>query len=107
MNKSYYIYIVECSDKSFYTGVTNSIEKRLQEHNQGIDRKCYTYQRRPVKLRYLEIYNDINQAIIREKQIKRWSRKKKQALIDNKQDELSKLARGKRGYKTRKKKIKS
>jgi len=76
-----YVYIVECSDKKYYTGVTNDIERRLLEHNEGIDKKSFTYTRRPVKLVYCEKFIDPNQAIEFEKQVKGWSRAKKQALI--------------------------
>jgi putative endonuclease len=81
--KTYYVYIVQCSDNSYYTGVTNDVERRLIEHNNDRDTKAYTYRKRPVKLVWFENYNDINQAIEKEKQIKGWSRKKKEALISN------------------------
>ncbi len=75
----YYTYILECSDKSYYTGVTNNIERRLWEHNEGISEDSYTKSRLPVKLIYFEEYQDVNDAISREKQIKGWSRQKKLA----------------------------
>ena len=77
----YYIYIVKCSDGSYYTGVTNNVQRRIGEHEAGIDSKCYTYKRRPIELVYTEYFFDVRYAIDREKQIKRWSRKKKEALI--------------------------
>jgi putative endonuclease len=86
--KTYYVYIVLCSDGSYYTGVTNNIEVRLAQHNQGTDEACYTYSRRPVNLKYYEPFNNIKQAIAREKQIKGWSRRKKQALILQDWDKL-------------------
>ena len=98
MKKEYYIYIVHCSDKSFYTGITNNLERRIIDHNQGQDKYVYTYSRRPVKLVYFETYFDVNQAISREKQIKRWAREKKKALIKRQSEKLIKLARGKKGY---------
>jgi putative endonuclease len=69
---TYYVYIVECKDWSYYTGVTNDIETRMWQHNTGQDDGCYTYTRRLVELKYVEIFQDINQAIAREKQIKNW-----------------------------------
>ena len=93
----YFVYILECSDGLFYTGVTNDIERRYDEHLQGVDPKCFTYKRRPVILKYHEIFTDINQAISREKQIKGWSRKKKQALIDENFEVLIKLSKSKSG----------
>lgn len=44
MKKQYHVYILKCSDESYYTGITNNIDKRIQEHKEGIDRKCYTLQ---------------------------------------------------------------
>ncbi len=79
--KSYFVYILECSDQSYYTGVTNEIERRVAEHQSGLNPKCYTYKRRPVTLKFIEQFNDINQAIAREKQIKGWTRRKKEALM--------------------------
>ncbi len=90
--KYYYVYIVRCSDGSYYTGVTNNVQRRISEHEAGIDTKCYTYSRRPLELLYSEYYFDIRQAIDREKQIKRWSRKKKEALIAQNMDQLHEAA---------------
>ena len=95
MYKTYWIYVLKCNDDSYYTGVTNNIEGRIWEHNNDQDKRHYTYKRRPVKLVYCEDYNDINSAITREKQIKRWTRKKKEALISSDFNELIKLAKGK------------
>ena len=89
----YFVYILECSDGLFYTGVTNDIERRYDEHLQGTDLKCFTFKRRPVILKYFEIFTDINQAISREKQLKGWSRRKKQALINENYEELVKLSK--------------
>jgi len=102
MYKEYHVYIVECSDKSYYTGVTNSTERRVWEHNNDQDKKHYTYKRRPVVLKFVETYKDINDAIAREKQIKKWSRKKKESLIKQSYEDLPDLARGKKGYMKRK-----
>ena len=79
--KTYYIYILQCSDGSYYTGVTNDVEKRFYEHQEGLIEWCYTHNKRPVKLMYVEDFTDIVEAISREKQIKGWTRKKKEALI--------------------------
>ncbi|MCK7518910.1 MAG: GIY-YIG nuclease family protein [Ignavibacteriales bacterium] len=64
--KNYYVYILECSDKSYYTGVTNNLEKRLAEHQSGIH-TGYTLTRLPVKLVYSANFSDINDAIRFEK----------------------------------------
>ncbi|PKL13487.1 MAG: hypothetical protein CVV50_03410 [Spirochaetae bacterium HGW-Spirochaetae-6] len=78
----YFVYILKCSDNSYYTGVTNNIEKRICEHQEGIDTNCYTFFKRPVKLVLTESFGDSLEAIEREKQIKGWTRKKKEALIN-------------------------
>ncbi|NQT49528.1 GIY-YIG nuclease family protein [Candidatus Kuenenbacteria bacterium] len=83
MKHQYFVYILECSDESYYTGVTNNYKKRKKEHNDGKYQTCYTYSRRPLKLVYVEEHKYINDAIAREKQIKKWSRKKKIALIND------------------------
>ncbi|MBD3360066.1 MAG: GIY-YIG nuclease family protein [Candidatus Buchananbacteria bacterium] len=95
MYKTYWTYIVKCSDDSYYTGVTNNIERREWEHNNDKDPSHYTYSRRPVKLVYCEDFNDVNYAIDREKQIKGWSRKKKEALIEQNYKNLVKYSKRK------------
>lgn len=65
----------------YYTGITNDVERRILEHNEGLDKDCYTYKRKPVVLKYYEYFLDVHQAIAREKQLKGWSRKKKEALF--------------------------
>jgi len=91
--KSIYVYILECSDGSFYTGVTNNPERRLIEHNEGIHSDSYTYSRRPVDLKYCEQFNDPELAILWEKKIKGWSHKKKKALIEDNWEELCALSK--------------
>jgi putative endonuclease len=91
--KLYYIYILECSDDSFYTGMTNNLNKRFIEHQTGQNRDSYTYSRRPVKLVFYAEFTDVNLAIASEKQIKKWSRKKKLALINNEFEKLPNLAK--------------
>jgi len=88
----YFVYILRCRDGSYYTGVTNDDERRLTEHGEGLDPSSYTHSRRPVKLVYLADFQDINEAISWEKKVKRWSRKKKEALIDRCWESLPKLA---------------
>jgi len=75
-----YVYILECNDKSLYTGWTVDIDNRLKVHNEGKASK-YTRARLPVKLVYLEEYNDKIQAQKREWQIKQLTRKEKLGLI--------------------------
>ncbi len=80
--KSYYVYIVRCSDESLYTGITNDISRRISEHNSGKIKNSFTYLKRPVKLEFYQEFNDPEQAILFEKRIKKWSRLKKEALIE-------------------------
>ena len=87
------VYMVECSDGSYYTGLTKQdIEARVWEHNEGIYRG-YTHTRRPVKLVFTETYDLMTDAIMRERQIKGWSRVKKQALIDYDYERLPELSK--------------
>ena len=80
--KSYVVYILECSDGSYYTGSTADLDKRLWEHEQGVMPSSYTYGRRPVKLMWTsEVAQRYSEALRWECQIKGWSRAKKQALI--------------------------
>ncbi|MCJ7553932.1 MAG: GIY-YIG nuclease family protein [Ignavibacteriaceae bacterium] len=87
----YFVYILKCSDDSYYTGVTNDLERRIGEHQNGVI-KGYTSSRLPVRLVYSERFSDINQAIKVEKQIKGWSRKKKEALMEGNFDLLVELS---------------
>lgn len=80
MNLPWFVYIVKCSDKSLYTGVTNNIARRIKSHNSGTASK-YTRSRLPVKLVFLEKHNTKNSALKREKAIKNWTRKYKEELI--------------------------
>ena len=87
------VYILLCNDNSFYIGVTNNIERRFDEHCQALNPNCYTFTRLPVKLVYKEIYPDFESAFKREKQLKRWSREKKEALISGNYEKLVHLAK--------------
>ena len=87
-----YVYILECSDGSYYTGSTKDLERRLQQHQAG-EGANYTKARLPIKLVYSEEYDRIDVAFFREKQIQRWNRKKKQALINGRLNELPQLSK--------------
>ena len=76
----YYIYIVECSDGSLYTGYTNDLDSRIEKHNTGKGAK-YTRNKRPVKLVYFEEFEEKNLAQKREYEIKQFTRDKKLRLI--------------------------
>lgn len=86
-----YVYILQCSNGQYYTGSTKNIEKRLAEHQAGVGAN-FTKKHRQVKLVYYETFQRVEEAFLREKQIQGWSRKKKEALINTKPDNLLKLA---------------
>jgi putative endonuclease len=80
--KQYFVYILLCSDNSYYTGITNDLERRMDEHDNGVNPTCYTCKRRPLKLVFNERFTEVMQAIAFEKQVKGWNRKKKEAIIN-------------------------
>jgi len=86
-----YMYILRCCDGSYYTGSTKNLEKRLWEHQNGMGAN-YTKKRLPVELVYFEEYDRIDVAFYREKQVQNWSKKKKEALINGKIEDLHFLA---------------
>ena len=87
-----WMYILECSDGSYYVGSTKDLEYRLSEHQSGKGAK-YTSRRLPVKLVYSEEYERVVDAYTREKQVQNWSRAKREALINHKEESLPKLAK--------------
>jgi len=89
----YYVYILQCSDGSYYTGITNNVERRFHEHQEGLEQGCYTYEKRPLQLVFSEEFAEATDAIAREKQVKGWTRKKKEALIRGDFDRLVELAK--------------
>ena len=88
----YYVYILECSDGTFYTGISNNVSRRFIEHQKGINIDCYTYFRRPVKLVFQQDFMDVEQAIYFEKKIKKWSHSKKKALANENWELLPRLS---------------
>jgi len=100
----YFVYILECSDGSYYTGSTDDINRRLWQHVQGVEVSSYTYSRRPVKLVWSSMdtkhYYD---ALRWERQIKGWSRAKKQALIRGDFDAIHGIVSSERKQREKKK----
>jgi len=82
MSNQYYVY-VHASDKSgtLYIGITNDLKRRVGEHKEGLI-EGFTKKYNIRKLVYFEIYNDINEAILREKRLKKWNRSWKIRLIE-------------------------
>ncbi|WP_431109987.1 GIY-YIG nuclease family protein [Winogradskyella poriferorum] len=90
--KTYYVYILKCSDGLTYTGITNNISRRFEEHQNGLNKTCFTYKRRPLELIFQQEFNNVEQAIYFEKKIKKWSAKKKFALANGEYNLLQILA---------------
>jgi len=78
----WYVYIVQCEDKSLYTGFTNDLEKRFERHKSGKGAK-YTSSHKPIKILFSETYNNQIEALKRERQIKGWSHDKKIKFIES------------------------
>jgi len=76
----YFVYILRCSDGSYYTGITTDLEKRIESHNNGVASK-YTSPRRPVELVFHERCNDKSSATKREIEIKKLPRTEKERLF--------------------------
>ncbi|WP_241974958.1 GIY-YIG nuclease family protein [Cryobacterium mannosilyticum] len=86
------MYILECSDGSFYVGSTRDLERRLTEHGEGVGAE-YTRRRRPVRLVHVEEYSRITDAFAREKQVQCWGRPKRIALIEGRLGDLPSLSK--------------
>jgi len=102
--KSAWVYVLECNDRSYYVGCTTNLAQRLEQHQQGT-LSGYTARRRPVVLRWCGETNDINNAIATERQIKGWSRAKKEALIRGDWEALHELSLSTEGKKGKRKSI--
>lgn len=89
---NYFVYILECSDKTYYTGVTNDLELRFLQHQNGENPLSYTYARRPLILKYWQRFDFIEHAIEFEKQVKGWNKKKKEALFLEDWNEIKRLS---------------
>ena len=87
-----YMYILECADKSYYTGSTKNIALRILQHQNG-EGATHTKNRLPVKLVYVEEFDRIDEAFYREKQVQRWSRRKKESLISRQYEKLPLLSK--------------
>ena len=87
-----WMYILKCCDGSYYTGSTDNLELRLQQHQNG-EGANHTRKRLPVELVYFEEFQRIDEAFYREKQVQGWSRTKKEALISRKFEQLPELSK--------------
>ena len=93
---SFHVYILRCANGAFYVGYTENLEGRFEAHNAGRG-STYTRRNGPVTLVHSELHDTELDAMRREQQLKRWSRAKKQALIDSNMARLCELARSCRG----------
>ena len=81
MDINYSVYIVECSDGTYYCGYAKDLERRIAEHNLSKKGAKYTFSRRPVVLKYSEKFDTLSAALKREYQIKKLSRLEKGKLL--------------------------
>jgi putative endonuclease len=101
MTEGAYLYIVCCPDGSYYTGTARSgLEQRVAEHNAGAY-GGYTAQRRPVTLVFSQWFDRIADAITAERQVKGWSRAKKEALIRGDFESLPRLSKRRQSHSSR------
>jgi len=89
-----WMYILECSDGSYYVGSTKNLERRMEQHQSGKGSR-YTSGRLPVELVYGEEFERVSDAYYREKQVQNWSRAKREALINSNTEMLPPLAKKK------------
>ena len=92
--KQFYVYIVECADGTLYTGWTNDVEKRINEHNGGRSGAKYTRSRRPVRLLFVKECLSLSDALKEEARIKRMSKAQKIQMIDAQEGSLRPQATG-------------
>jgi putative endonuclease len=92
MQNNFYLYILKCANGAYYIGHTDNIEQRLSEHHLGAINDCYTKSRRPLTLVFLQNFPTRDSAFHAERQIKGWSRKKKEAFIKDDWETIKQLS---------------
>ena len=92
-----WVYVLRCSDDSYYVGSTVDIAARMWQHNRGEGAE-YTRRRRPVVLVWSAEYANVAEAFAVEKQVQNWSRAKREALIEGRFGDLPALSRGRTGW---------
>ena len=98
------VYMLRCSDASFYIGLTSDLPKRFSDHETGVILNSYTFSRRPVQLVWAEEFPTHEEAFAFERQIKGWSRAKKEALFQNDWGEIHRIVQVERKRREQKKK---
>ena len=91
MQDHFYMYILKCKNGAYYVGHTDNIDKRISEHHQGLIESCYTKKMRPVELIFVQDFCTRDAAFHAERQVKGWSRKKKEALMRGNWEEIQEL----------------
>ena len=89
----FWVYLLRCHDGSYYTGHTDHLEQRIEQHASGAFAGCYTFQRRPVELVFAQELATREEALSAERRVKGWSRRKKEAMMRGDWDEVSRLGR--------------
>jgi len=89
---TFWVYILRCADNSYYTGHTDNLDNRMGQHISGAIPTCYTFKRRPVTLAFSQELATREEALTSERQLKGWSRKKKEAMMRGDWAEVSRLA---------------
>ena len=96
VSKTYYVYIMTNQSRTLYVGLTNNIRRRVREHKDGLI-EGFTHRYNIDTLVYVESFGDVDSAIAREKQIKRWGREKKLRLINQENPDWRDLSDGWKG----------
>ena len=104
---SYAVYILSCSDSSYYIGLAKDLDHRLWEHQTGANPESYTFHRRPVKLEWSIIAESYQEAFQWEHRIKGWSRAKKEALIRGDIDGIYEIVKSERKHREQNRKTTS
>ena len=91
--KVYSVYILKCSDGTYYTGLSSNLPQRIAKHENGFYKNSYTSKRLPVEIVFYAEFTEVLMAIEYEKRIKKWSKAKKEALIEERYDDLIQLAK--------------
>ena len=92
----YAVYILQCADRTYYTGLTKDLDGRVHEHEMGVKPDSYTFSRRPVKLVWSMITESYQEAFQWEHRVKGWSRAKKEALIRGDIEGIHEIVKGER-----------
>ena len=94
---SFWVYMLQCADRSYYVGHTDELEKRVLQHERG-ESGGYTSTRRPVRVVFTQAFASREEALAADLQIKGWSRKKKEALVQSDWAEMSQLAQRRKPF---------